>query len=299
MSAQGQFYAGRSRSSMNVHHRHMNGISASPIPSSPSSQSSQKWSCPVCTLENEIKRKKCEICLTPRPKSKSSYSHKSKSKSKSKAKSKPKSKSKSPRPQQIVTNPSSSSYSNNNHNNHNNHNDFNHVNDHKPKSIKFSTSLYETSPVSPISPTTPSNDKHFFRTGPGKMPKGPQLPEDVVFNPKKPISKQSIFERWMIAQIERASGIQPAICEANNVILTNLCRVRAPTTFHTIQQHIDENTDAKQHANNLAAGDFTDDEEDEVIYIYIYINIVHVIYIYIYIYKYILYAKTHYTLQIL
>ena len=99
----------------------------------------------------------------------------------------------------------------------------------------------------------------------GKKPKQAILPKHITFNPQKSKSSQSIFERWMISQMEMQSGQQPSICVANNVVLANLHRIRAPTTFETLQQQINENTNAVVHANNLDAGDFTDDEEDEVV----------------------------------
>eukprot|EP01084_Bolivina_argentea_P293178 504198_1 len=105
------------------------------------------------------------------------------------------------------------------------------------------------------------NDDRFV-----KMPNKPITPENVAFNPTKPISKQTLFERWMVAQIERQTGLQPAICVEHNIMLTNLRRVRPPTTFYTLQQQINDNTHAIKHANNLDSADWSDDEEkDEIL----------------------------------
>ena len=201
----------------------------------------QEWNCSECTYLNQAHKKKCDMCLTPRPKP-------------------------------IKTVPLNSNGNGNNNN----------IigTPKRPKGIKFST--YD-SPISPNSPSLSSVSKnypnyhhrrHEDQTEYGKVPEGSILPPDISWNPKKPVSKQSVFERWMIAQIERSSGQQPAICVVNNVLLTNLRRVRAPTTHYTIQQQIDTNTNVFAHSNNLDAGDFTDDEEEDVCSLYFYIYII-------------------------
>ena len=255
MSYKDQYYSGRAR-----HSHHSNSMNTPP-PSSPSPISNGnsgtfsihpqsnsngnvspinnhnakngKWSCPECTYDNAASKKRCDMCLTPKPKKKI---------------------------RSISTNSN------------NGHNSNGYGTPKKQTGITFSQ--YD----SPISPTSPHSISNASRAYPnyrrqeqqqeqqemGKVPPYSILPENVSWNPKKPVSKQTIFERWMIAQIERCSGQQPGICIANNVLLTNLRRVRAPTTHHTIQAQLDNNTNALAHSNNLDAGDFTDDEEEDV-----------------------------------
>ena len=194
-----------------------------------------EWSCPECTYLNPAKNLKCAMCLTPRPKDWNKHS---------------------------------------NNDSNNNTPISSHRNNGNKKGIVFTTSVYD-SPISPNSPSFSSASRNYSKYSnsnnnnqqgpdPRKVPNGPILPENISWNPKKPVSKQTIFERWMIAQIERQSGQQPDICVKNNVLLTNLRRVRAATTHRTIQQQIDKNTNVFAHSSQLDAGDFTDDEEEEV-----------------------------------
>ena len=143
----------------------------------------------------------------------------------------------------------------------------------KPKSkAKTNKINHSSSNLATSSHHNHRNEKHvlslrpmFRRQNNYQEQNGPVFPENISWNPKKPISKQTIFERWMIAQIERQCGQQPAICIKNQLFLTNLRRVRAPTTHHTIQQQIDSKTSALVHSGQLDAGDFTDDSEEEVL----------------------------------
>ena len=89
---------------------------------------------------------------------------------------------------------------------------------------------------------------------------GSLFPENISFHPSRPVHEQSGFDRWMTAQMERARGEQPQICVSNGVFLNNLQRVRAPTTQRSLQKKID----LKFHPNALAAGDWSDDEEEDV-----------------------------------
>eukprot|EP01083_Nonionella_stella_P024810 68364_1 len=111
----------------------------------------------------------------------------------------------------------------------------------------------------------PLNEKDDPQYPFGKVPQCSMVPPHILFEPlNKPPSDQSIFERWMVAQLQCKSGEQPSICIENGVILSNLRRVRGPTTCKSIQQQINNNTNAMKHPGNLEAGDFTDDEEDEL-----------------------------------
>jgi len=189
----------------------------------------------------------------------------------------------------LTPKPGSNENDGNNDSNHHNHNHNYHANANA-NANGFAIGISELPPQQngvhgvameefPTSPTSPSmngnaynyNNARRLSVNPSskqsaviKAPHYSVLPENVVFNPSKPASKQSIFERWMIAQLERQSGQQPTICHDNNVILTNLHRVRAPTTFHTLQQKINRNTAVLEAPHNLDAGDWTDDEDEEI-----------------------------------
>jgi len=86
------------------------------------------------------------------------------------------------------------------------------------------------------------------------------FPDGLRFDP----SGRRVFDFWITAQLELARGEQPAICIAHGAMLRNVQRVRAPTNQRTIQQHIDRNTQIRARPNALAAGDWTDDEEEEI-----------------------------------
>mmetsp|Transcript_55284 Transcript_55284/g.91803 ORF Transcript_55284/g.91803 Transcript_55284/m.91803 type:complete len:491 (-) Transcript_55284:224-1696(-) len=261
-----------------------------------------KWPCPTCTYHNPPHLRKCELCLTPRPK----------------------------HTQSMITNPMHQqppqdfgrqrSAPNQNFKNHSNafHAGF-HASlppidadvDHEYDMDDMNGAYPHSAP--PSAPASPSSSQrmhmhslavnnygydtarvtHVNKANLGKRSFHAVLPEHITFNPNKAVSEQSIFERWMIAQIERQTGQQPTICVANNVILSNLSRARAATTIQAIQQRFnainnnnnnhlhrsmhcknDGNDDSHSSNNHhhdhhmnaphaFDAGDFTDDEDND------------------------------------
>ncbi|ETO20699.1 hypothetical protein RFI_16517, partial [Reticulomyxa filosa] len=54
----------------------------------------------------------------------------------------------------------------------------------------------------------------------------------------------------------------PSLVKEHDIALKNMGRVRAPTTWETLQNTIDQNTSA-QKEKNIEAGDYSDDEDED------------------------------------
>ncbi|ETO36392.1 hypothetical protein RFI_00670 [Reticulomyxa filosa] len=79
--------------------------------------------------------------------------------------------------------------------------------------------------------------------------------------PKK--TGNPVLDLWFEAQYEIDCGKMPTLVKKNEASLKNMGRVRAPTTWETLQSTIDQHTSV-QKEKNAEAGDYSDDEEDEM-----------------------------------
>lgn len=100
----------------------------------------------------------------------------------------------------------------------------------------------------------------------------PESTNTRSFDPTKPTNRMSIYERWMLAQLYINKGEQPPTASMNGIVLRNVRRKRAPTTWHTIQYKIDNDTNVHIHNENMEAGDFTDDEDEENVHAFSFTN---------------------------
>ncbi|ETO31055.1 hypothetical protein RFI_06064 [Reticulomyxa filosa] len=78
--------------------------------------------------------------------------------------------------------------------------------------------------------------------------------------PKK--TGNPILDLWFESQYELENGQVPSLVKDNEVELKNVGRTRAPTTWETLQNTIDQKTSLQKETDTMTA-DYTDDEDDE------------------------------------
>ena len=102
---------------------------------------------------------------------------------------------------------------------------------------------------------------------PLKSGAGPQT--TYVRDTNKPDSEKSILELFFDAQYDIENGVQPGIIVRSGYLIENLGpRVRAPTTWETLQDNINQNTEVHRRAEQVENGDFSDDEDDDEVSVF-------------------------------
>lgn len=89
----------------------------------------------------------------------------------------------------------------------------------------------------------------------------PERLKSLSFDQQKPAHAMSIFERWMTAQISISIGTNPEICSRRGITISGAQgRKRSATTWHSIQDKIDKETDVWTHLQNYKCSDSDDVE---------------------------------------